>query len=374
LLPSFNFVCINAMELQNPFDAYVSLWEAVSPDGEKRSAGVAAALLENFFVGGSGGNRSSSGKHNNSTANKGNNANAARRANSLTVLLLDEIDYLVTQKETLLYNLFDWPMRAGSNSKNGLVVIGISNTINLPERLHPRVQSRLGAEVCIFKSYNSKEVVDILRARLLSGEGGSGSGNGGDEHENEGDESDGANLAFDIDALTFAAKKTAGYTGDIRKAFQMCRAAAELVLRQVDTQQRKPRTRRGVEGVQTNKEKEKQGQSDGAPEPPDYVVRIADVQRATRAMLDSPMIKAVTTCTAFEALVLISLAALRSASANEEAAIGMRDLLIKMRAVASVSGDPWYSPVPSFQELIGILNRMAEVRTTYVVKALRHRL
>ena len=43
----------------------------------------------------------------------------------VTVLMLDEIDYLVTRKETLVYNFFDWPLRATTAR---LVVIGISNT------------------------------------------------------------------------------------------------------------------------------------------------------------------------------------------------------------------------------------------------------
>ena len=50
----------------------------------------------------------------------------------VTVLMLDEIDYLVTKKETLIYNFFDWPLRA---NRSRLVVIGISNTLNLPGKL-----------------------------------------------------------------------------------------------------------------------------------------------------------------------------------------------------------------------------------------------
>jgi len=301
LLPPFRFVSINAMDLQNPFDAYISLWEAISPGGEKRSASVAAALLESHF-GDTAANRP--------FLKRGEEAPKS----PFTVLLLDEIDYLVTKKQTLLYNFFDWPMRGGPNR---LIVIGISNTINLPERLHPRVQSRLGVEVCIYRSYTIKEVVDILRGRLVSGN---------------------CEMAFDTDALNFAARKTAGYTGDIRKAFQMCRAAAEHVLSELITNTRK------------------------AKEVNDCVVHIADIQRATRAMLDSPLIKAISTSTTIEALILVSLSALRSASTHLDPSIGIQDLLVKMRAVANSLGDPCYMPVPSYQELIEMLNRMAEVR------------
>ena len=37
--------------------------------------------------------------------------------------------------QTVLYNLFDWPGRRGSR----LSIIGVANTMDLPERLHPRI-------------------------------------------------------------------------------------------------------------------------------------------------------------------------------------------------------------------------------------------
>ena len=41
----------------------------------------------------------------------------------------------------VLYNLFEWPMRKGSR----LAVIGVANTMDLPQRLLPRIASRLGS-------------------------------------------------------------------------------------------------------------------------------------------------------------------------------------------------------------------------------------
>ena len=43
----------------------------------------------------------------------------------------------------VLYNLFEWPMRKGSR----LAVIGVANTMDLPERLLPRIASRLGSRL-----------------------------------------------------------------------------------------------------------------------------------------------------------------------------------------------------------------------------------
>jgi len=58
----------------------------------------------------------------------------------VVVLLLDELDYLVTKTQSVIYNIFEWATSAHA----ALVVIGISNTMDLPERLLPRVHSRLG--------------------------------------------------------------------------------------------------------------------------------------------------------------------------------------------------------------------------------------
>jgi len=57
-----------------------------------------------------------------------------------SVFMLDELDLLVTKKQRVLYNFFDWSSQV--NSK--LVVVGISNTVNLPESLPAKVYSRMG--------------------------------------------------------------------------------------------------------------------------------------------------------------------------------------------------------------------------------------
>lgn len=150
-IPEFQFVSLNGMEMRHPFEAYVKLWEALSGTSkQKRAPGVAAALLERHFT------------HSNG---KGNHDHDERRP--VTVLLLDEIDYLVTKKQTVLYNLFDWPRRTASKESGPrLVVVGISNTLNLPERLKPSVQSRLGGERCDFASYKVDEMVKILKIKI----------------------------------------------------------------------------------------------------------------------------------------------------------------------------------------------------------------
>lgn len=58
---------------------------------------------------------------------------------------MDELDQLVTPKQDVVYNFFNWPTMAGSK----LVVIAVANTMDLPERVMTgRVRSRLGPSLC----------------------------------------------------------------------------------------------------------------------------------------------------------------------------------------------------------------------------------
>jgi Cdc6-like AAA superfamily ATPase len=113
---------------------------------------------------------------------------------------VDELDLLVTKKQTVLYNLFDWPTHRHSR----LVVIGIANTMDLPERMLPRVHSRLGLRRLDFRPYTSAQIQAIVHSRL-----------------------EGV-AAYDPASVQLCSHKVAGATGDVRKALEICRRAAEI--------------------------------------------------------------------------------------------------------------------------------------------------
>ncbi len=146
-LPAFNFIPLNGMEMRHPFEAYMKLWEAITGKKHVGSYEKACQKLEYHFT-----NPKSLASNNDTT---------------VTIVLLDEIDYLVTEKQSVLYNFFDWPKRAAS-VRNGrrLVVIGISNTLNLAEQLMPSVQSRVGSERIVFKAYSVTDASAILKAKI----------------------------------------------------------------------------------------------------------------------------------------------------------------------------------------------------------------
>jgi Cdc6-like AAA superfamily ATPase len=59
-----------------------------------------------------------------------------------SVVLMDELDQLMTVKQDVVYNFFNWPTLADSK----LIVLAVANTMDLPERVMTgRVRSRLGS-------------------------------------------------------------------------------------------------------------------------------------------------------------------------------------------------------------------------------------
>lgn len=295
--PQFQFISLNGMEMRHPFDAYVRLWEALSPSQEKCAPGEAAARLELHFAG-----------DDEQSVGNGQTRMSNRDA---VVLLIDEMDYLVTKKETVLYNLFDWPTRS-QNGSSQLIVIGISNTLNLPERLHPRVQSRLGNERCIYRAYKEEDSVKIFKAKVPQ-----------------------YSSLFREDAVRFAAKKMAANSGDLRRFFQLTKIALENLLSDVSYGRRKHSTDDGL-------------------------IKIDDIQKASREMFDTIISKAISHATSFEALLFVSLASLKRKSGCELGGFEVKDVLVKMSGVASAFGDDAYLPAPTYQELLDMLNRLNE--------------
>jgi Cdc6-like AAA superfamily ATPase len=51
-----------------------------------------------------------------------------KSSKAMTVLLVDELDMLWNRKQSVLYNLFDWPTYKTAR----LVVLAIANTMDLP--------------------------------------------------------------------------------------------------------------------------------------------------------------------------------------------------------------------------------------------------
>ncbi|KAJ2782929.1 Origin recognition complex, subunit 1 [Coemansia javaensis] len=174
-VPVFQYIELNGMKMTEPAQAYSQLWQAIS--GDKATPKHAAQLLERHF-----------------------GTPSPRR--HTYVVLVDELDLLVTKSQSIMYNFFDWPHRPHAK----LVVVAIANTMDLPERmLHHKVSSRLGLARINFQPYSHQQLMAIVQSRL-----------------------EGC-AAFDPDAIELCARKISAVSGDARRALDVCRRAVEVV-------------------------------------------------------------------------------------------------------------------------------------------------
>lgn len=175
-LDDFIFVEINGMKITDPHQSYSLLWEALK--GERASPSQALENLESEFK------------------------NPSPRRTPC-VVLMDELDQLVTKNQTVMYNFFNWPTLRHSR----LIVLAVANTMDLPERtLSNKISSRLGLTRITFPGYTHEQLMQIIQSRL---EGVPGN-------------------IVDPDAIQFASRKVAAVSGDARRALDICRRAVEL--------------------------------------------------------------------------------------------------------------------------------------------------
>ncbi|EXJ84784.1 origin recognition complex subunit 1 [Capronia epimyces CBS 606.96] len=184
-LDDFNFVEINGMKVTEPHQSYSLLWEALK--GDRVSPHHALSLLEQEF-----------------------SHPSPRRIPC--VVLMDELDQLVTKNQSVMYNFFNWPAMRHSR----LIVLAVANTMDLPERtLSNKISSRLGLTRVTFPGYTHTQLMEIISSRLQDVPG---------------------NIV-DQDAVQFASRKVAAVSGDARRALDICRRAVEIAEQSQQSQQ-----------------------------------------------------------------------------------------------------------------------------------------
>ena len=158
-IPPFRFLEINAMRLKHPRDVYSQVWRFIGPR-QSRS----------YVEGEISGNRGDDWSH---YREWGHYKTAIEAAQMLTqtlskpcpkrqfsVILVDELDFLKTKDQKVLYNLLEWPTWRHSR----LLVVG-ANTMDLPERLLPKLSSRLALQRIVFKPYTRAQIETIVSTR-----------------------------------------------------------------------------------------------------------------------------------------------------------------------------------------------------------------
>ena len=128
----------------------------------------------------------------------------ASSAGERVVLVLDEVDFLVSRDQLVLYAAFEWPHLPSSR----LSVIGIANAVDLPVRLLPWLRANACMpELLPFAPYTSDALQEIVRQRIA------------------------ADGALSKVAVQLAAKKVAAGSGDARLVLDVCREAESQVAR-----------------------------------------------------------------------------------------------------------------------------------------------
>ncbi|CAK7263736.1 AAA ATPase [Sporothrix epigloea] len=141
------------------------------------------------------------------------------------LVVLDEIDHVLTLDLESLYRIMEWSMLKTSR----LVLVGIANALDLTDRFLPRLKSRnLQPELLPFLPYTAPQIRDIITTRLKSAlltqlpsvpastsTAATGPANG---------------IPFFYPAaIELCSRKVASQTGDLRKAFGILRRALDLV-------------------------------------------------------------------------------------------------------------------------------------------------
>ncbi|NXP22243.1 ORC1 protein, partial [Scytalopus superciliaris] len=270
-LPPFQFVEINGMKLTDPHQAYVQILELLT--GQKVTATHAAVLLAKLF-------------------------STPGPKRKTTVLIVDELDLLWTQKQKVMYNLFDWPTQKHSK----LIILAIANTMDLPERIMMnRVASRLGLTRMSFQPYTYKQLQQIISSRLKGVK------------------------AFEEDAIQLVSRKVAALSGDARRCLDICRRATEIC--EFAKQKRSPE-----------------------------IVRMAHVTEAIDEMFSSPYINAIRNASLHEQICLKAILAEFRRAGVEEATVQQvyhqHVALCRMEGVA----------VPSVSEMMAICCRLGACR------------
>lgn len=290
-LDDFIFVEINGMKITDPHQSYSLLWEALK--NERVSPTQALDLLEREF----------------------NNPSPRRIP---CVVLMDELDQLVTKNQSVMYNFFNWPALRHSR----LIVLAVANTMDLPERtLSNKISSRLGLTRITFPGYNHEQLMKIIQSRL---EGIPGN-------------------IVDPDAVQFASRKVAAVSGDARRALDICRRAVEIAEAEAPAEPSTP-----------SKKGRTPGQEPSGRNAPGRVT-IATIKKAINEATSNPVQQYLRALALAPRLLLIALLARMQRSGTADATFGdiLSEIHRMLKLATGVSDEEILNPILSSFQLVG---------------------
>eukprot|EP00750_Incisomonas_marina_P001581 INCI11334.2.p1 GENE.INCI11334.2~~INCI11334.2.p1 ORF type:complete len:863 (+),score=137.37 INCI11334.2:343-2931(+) len=118
--------------------------------GTAKSPGAAKTMLEHYFCG------------------NGARSKAALKRRGMVVLVVDEMENLLgtaDMNSNVLHPLFEWARRRESR----LILVGISNEIELIEQYLPQLRTRnIAPELLLFRPYSEAQLREILESRVAA--------------------------------------------------------------------------------------------------------------------------------------------------------------------------------------------------------------
>ncbi|EFY86854.1 AAA ATPase [Metarhizium acridum] len=180
-------VYINCMSIKSSKDLYTTLLTELGEDANASSESEAILTLQLAFC-------------------------PKTKSSSVYLIVLDEIDHIMTMGLESLYRVFEWSLQKSSR----LALIGIANALDLTDRFLPRLKSKnLKPDLLPFLPYTAAQVKNIITTRLKSLMPEAGK--------------EGYVPFIHPAAIELCSRKVASQTGDLRKAFEICRRALDLI-------------------------------------------------------------------------------------------------------------------------------------------------
>ncbi|KAL5382585.1 hypothetical protein DPSP01_006422 [Paraphaeosphaeria sporulosa] len=172
---------VNCMSVKTPVDLYRTLLEEFV-DITQIAEGEEVATLEKIFM----------------------------QRDTPYLVTLDEVDHLLELDTDLLYRIFEWSLHDASS----LVLVGIANALDFTDRFLPRLRAwGMRPRLLPFLPYTAAQISSVITSKLKS---------------LVPDQTDFVPVLHP-NAIMFLSKKVASQTGDLRKAFDICRRAIDLV-------------------------------------------------------------------------------------------------------------------------------------------------
>lgn len=136
-----------------------------------------------------------------------------KKSKTIFVVTLDEIDHILTLDLEILYKLFEWSLQKSSR----LVLLGIANALDMTDRFLPRLKARnLKPQLLPFLPYSAAQIKTVIVTRLKS--------------LIPADSPMPDYIPFlHPAAIDLCSRKVSSQSGDLRKAFDICRRAIDLI-------------------------------------------------------------------------------------------------------------------------------------------------